>query len=314
MTTPKVEEGYVPFRGHRVWYRIVGEQGDAARLPLVCLHGGPGAASDYMEPLQNIAGNGAANGRRVILYDQLGCGKSDQPHDPSMWTIPLFVEELDVVRQALKLDRIHLLGQSWGGVLAMEYLLTNPSRQDAGATRNDGVASLVLASTLASAAEWEVEAARLRAALPPEVQAVLKKHEEAGTTNDPEYEQAVLVFYTRHLCRMQPWPESLLRSFAQLQQNPEVYHTMWGINEFVVTGKLKSWDVRPRLGEIRLPTLITSGRHDESTPAINETLRRGIAGARWEVFEESGHMAHAEENDRYCRVVEGFLREVEASA
>lgn len=300
MSALKIEEGYVPFRGYKVWYRIVGEQTDAARLPLVCLHGGPGAASDYMEPLENIA----ANGRRIVFYDQLGCGKSDQPHDPSMWTIPLFVEELGVVRQALKLDRIHLLGQSWGGVLAMEYLLTKPR----------GVASVVLGSTLASAAEWEVEAARMRAALPPEVQAVLKKHEDAGTTNDPEYEQAVLVFYTRHLCRMQPWPECLLRSFAQLQQNPEVYHTMWGPSEFFVTGTLKTWDIRPRLGEIRLPTLITSGRHDESSPAINETLLRGITGARWEVFEESGHMAHAEENDRYCRVVESFLREVEASS
>jgi proline-specific peptidase len=309
MAALKVAEGTVPFRGYRVWYRIAGEQKDASRLPLVCLHGGPGASSEYLEPLQDIV----AYGRQVIFYDQLGCGKSDQPHDPAMWTIPLYVEELGVVQRALGLGRIHLLGHSWGGVLAMEYLLANQGRQDAGATRFDGVASMILASTLASAAEWEVEAERLRAALPPEVDQVLRKHEAAGTTDSPEYEEAMLVFYQRHLCRMQPWPDCLMRAFAAIQKNPEVYNTMWGPSEFFITGTLKTWDIRPRLGELRVPTLMTSGRHDESTPAINDTLLRGIAGSRWEVFEQSGHMAHVEEPEGYNRVVEEFLREVEAA-
>ena len=127
-------EGFVDFHGHKVWYRMVGDSEDAAKLPLLCLHGGPGVPSGYLEPMEAIA----ESGRRVVLYDQLGCGNSDQPHDTSLWTVGLFLQELEVVRESLGLERIHLLGQSWGGMLALEYLLTKPS----------GVHSLVLASSL----------------------------------------------------------------------------------------------------------------------------------------------------------------------
>ena len=117
MNTPMpIQEGFIPFRGYKIWYRIVGKQ-TAGKLPLLCLHGGPGVPHDYLEPLEAMA----ASGRRIIFYDQLGCGNSDQPHDPSLWNIGLFIEELGVVRQTLGLDKVHLLGQSWGGMLAMQY-------------------------------------------------------------------------------------------------------------------------------------------------------------------------------------------------
>src|SRR5258706_13467896 len=106
-------DGFVVFRGHQVWYRIVGGPDAPGKRPLLCLHGGLGVPHDYLEPLEAMA----ATGRRVIFYDQLGCGNSDQPHDPALWTVPLFVEELGVVRQALGLGRVHILGQSWGGML-----------------------------------------------------------------------------------------------------------------------------------------------------------------------------------------------------
>src|SRR3954452_21324182 len=112
-------EGFVPFRGFDTWYRIVGQGEARGKLPLLCLHGGPGVPHDYLEPLEAMA----ATGRRVIFYDQLGCGRSAQPHDPDLWTVEFFVEELGVVREQLGLTRTHLLGQSWGGMLAMQYLL-----------------------------------------------------------------------------------------------------------------------------------------------------------------------------------------------
>lgn len=292
-----VQEGVVPFRDYKVWYRIVGAKEEPGKLPLLCLHGGPGASHDYLKPLEALS----RTGRRVIFYDQLGGGNSDQPHDPSLWTVGLFVEELGVVRTALGLDRVHLLGQSWGGMLAMEYALTRPA----------GLASMVIASAPASMKQWLAEANRLREELPPAVQATLLKHEQAGTTQDPAYQEAMMVFYRRHLCRLDPWPPELKQSFAKLTRNPEVYNTMNGPSEFHVIGTLRDWDIVDRLEEIRTPTLITSGRHDEATPAIAETIQRGIAGSEWLLFENSSHSAHLEEAERFLEVVANFLGRVE---
>jgi proline-specific peptidase len=292
-----VSEGYVPFRGYRTWYRIVGERDEPGKLPLLCLHGGPGVAHDYLEPLEAVA----ESGRRVIFYDQLGCGNSDQPHDPSIWSVDLFVDELRTIRRELGLARLHLLGQSWGGMLAMQYVLTQP----------EGLASLIIASSPASMAQWVAEANRLREELPPEIQATLLKHEAEGTTSDPAYEEAMMAFYQRHVCRLDPWPACLMRSLGQLVQNPEVYHTMNGPSEFHVVGVIKDWDIVDRLGEIRLPTLVTSGRHDEATPAIAATVHRGIQGSEWVIFEDSSHMAHIEEAARYMQVLDDFLSRVE---
>jgi len=296
-TAIPMKEGFVSFRGYKVWYSVVGEREQIGRLPLLCLHGGPGAPHDYLEPL----GAMAKTGRRVVFYDQLGSGNSDHPHKPEMWTVELFVEEVGVVRRALGLEHVHLLGQSWGGMLAMEYALTKPS----------GLASLILADSPASMQQWVNETNRLRSELPPEVQQTLLKHEEAGTTGDSEYQEAALVFYRRHLCRLDPWPECLQRAYAKLGQNPEVYNTMNGPSEFHVTGTLKDWNVVDRLGEISVPTLILSGRYDEATPAVIETVHRGIHGSEWVIFENSSHMPHLEETERFMRVLTDFLSRVE---
>lgn len=291
-------EGFIPFRGCKVWYRIVGGHEEPGKLPLLCLHGGPGAPHDYLEPLETIS----STGRRVVFYDQLGCGNSDHPHNPSMWTVDLFVEEIDVVRQALGLERVHILGQSWGGMLAMEYALKQPK----------GLVSLILASSPASMAQWVAEANRLRAELPPEVQTTLLEHESAGTTDAPAYQEAMNVYYRRHVCRLDQWPECINRTFQKLGQSPEVYYTMIGPSEFQVTGTLKDWDIVNRLCEIAVPTLVIGGRHDEATPAIMEAVHRGILGSELIIFENSSHMPHLEEPKRYMQVLEQFLRRVES--
>jgi proline-specific peptidase len=287
-------EGTIDFRGYRVWYGCIGEGEELpGKLPLLCLHGGPGASHDYLESL----GMMAKRGRRVIFYDQLGCGNSDQPDNPALWKVPLFVEEVGVVRRALGLDRLHLLGQSWGGMLAMEYALTQPV----------GVASLTVASSPASMIQWVAEANRLRKSLPADVQAMLQRHEAAGTTDSSEYQSAMMDFYRRHVIRLDPMPDSVARTFAKLERNPQVYQTMNGPSEFHVVGNLKNWDITARLPEIKAPTLVTSGRHDEATPLIAETVHRGIRGSEWVMFENSSHMAHVEEADRYMRVLDEFL-------
>ena len=296
-------EGFVEFDGGRTWYGIVGEGGEGAgeRAPLLLLHGGPGACHDYLESLAALS----ATGRRVIFYDQQGCGNSDQPDDPARWTVDFYRAELDAVRTALGLDRCHILGQSWGGMLLMEYLVGRPS----------GVVSATIASSPASMPWWIEETGAQRALLPPDVIATLERHEAAGTWDDPEYGAAVDVFYARHLCRVVPMPEFAQRSFAKLARNPQVYRTMNGPTEFHVLGTLKDWEILSRLGEVdrELPVLLTSGRHDEATPVQVAAIAERMPHAEWVIFEQSGHLAHAEEPDRYMAVLADFLARAEAS-
>jgi proline-specific peptidase len=290
-------EGFLPFREFRVWYRIVGELDQPApgRFPLLVLHGGPGAPHNYLEPLGALA----QSGRPVVFYDQLGGGNSDRPDDSMLWNIDLFVEEVGAVRRELGLQRVHLLGHSWGAMLALSYALTHPS----------GLLSLVLVGGVASSPLHIAEVDKLREQLPQEVQEVLSHHEKADTTEDPAYEEATMAFYARHLCRLDPWPEYLREPLEQT--NPQVYQTMWGASELHCTGNLKDWDVSQRLGEIRVPTLLISGRYDLCTPADQEVLREGIPGSEWVLFEDSSHCPHAEETERFMEVVEGFLSRVE---
>ena len=290
-------EGYLDFRGYRLWYNIVGDREEPGRLPLLTLHGGPGAAHDCIEPLAGLA----ESGRRVIFYDELGCGRSDQPHDPSLWTMDLFLDEVATVRNALGLEAFHLFGLSWGGMLALEYALTQPT----------GLASLTIASAPASDSEWMEAARRLRLELPLDTQQALDRHELSGTTDDPEYQAAMLVFYERHVCRRKPWPDCVQRSLQNLLANPEVYLTMNGPSEFNITGTLHDWSVRDRLGEIHVPTLVTSGRYDECTPEVARTVSSGIPGAESVIFEQSAHFAQAEEPERYLAVMGDFLDRVE---
>jgi L-proline amide hydrolase len=290
-------ESFVPFNGHKIWVREVGIDGDPKLIPLLCLHGGPGVPHDYLEPLEAVAGSG----RRVIFYDQLGCGNSDQPHDRSLWTVDLFVKELDVVRSALHLDRVHLLGQSWGGMLAMQYAIGQPA----------GLESLIIASSPASIQLWMDAADQLRRELPPQVQQILAAHEKAGTTDSAEYLEAMMVFYRRHVCRLEKWPACVVRAFDKLTANPEVYHTMWGPSEFHVTGSLKGWDVTPQLNQIRVPTLITSGRYDEAADSVVRPVHQGIAGSKRIVFEQSSHMSHVEEAELFVNELIAFLSGVE---
>ena len=291
-------EQIIKVDGHAVWTRRVGGTGDSGRLPVVILHGGPGVPSDYLEPLELLA----RSGHEVIRYDQLGCGRSDHPDDPALLRVERFVAELETVCQTLELERFHLYGQSWGGMLALETALAG----------GNGVASLVLSNTPASMPLWESETGRLRRALPPDVQAVLDGHEQAATTSSPDYQEAMMVFYRRHVCRLNPWPECLLRSFTAMEADPRVYQAMCGPSEFHITGSLRDWDVTPRLGEIKIPTLVISGEHDEATPAITKELHLGIARSQSVIMSGCSHMCHLEQPEHYLEHLSSFLQDVES--
>jgi len=285
------QTGYIPVvNGHRVWFRIVGGGGEHEVVPLLVLHGGPGCPHDYLENLAALA----SENRRVIFYDQLGCGNSDLPDDTSLWTVKRFTDEIDSVRSALGLDRVHLLGQSCGGMLGIEYAIRQPR----------GLESLILADAMPSMVLWVEEANRLRAALPPEVNATLLRHEQAGTTDSPEYRAAVEVFNQRHVCRLASEPEFVRRANAK---SGFIYRYMNGPSEFHVTGIIKDWDRTDHLSDIHVPTLIISGKYDESTPLLNEILHKGIPNSEWVLFEHSAHLPHVEEEAKFMRTVGAFL-------
>jgi proline-specific peptidase len=288
----RVEEGFIPFRGLRTWYRSVGES-RGGKLPVLLLHGGPGGTHDYLESLELLA---TEHGRRVAFYDQLGCGKSDLG-DESLWTVETYVDEVTVVRRELGLDRIHLFGSSWGGMLALEYALTQPA----------GVSSLVIASSPSSMPQWVEETSKLRAALPEETRRVLDEHEAAGTTDSREYAAACDVFYKRHVCRLDEWPDYVNRSMQFLEERGEVYRYMNGPSEFHVVGTLRDWDVTQRLAEIDVPALVISGEHDEATPAINRTVADALPRAESVIIPGGSHMAHAEDPAGYCGILDSFM-------
>lgn len=286
----KKQEGYIEVPGGRVWYTRVGT---GEQTPLIVLHGGPGNTHAPLKSTLHVLGDE----RPVIFYDQLGSGNSDRPTDASLWKTERFVEELACIRQALGLSQTHILGHSWGTMLAAAYLLD---------TRPAGVSSVIFSSPCLSAQRWKEDADRLIARLPKEVQQTIARHEERGTTDSDEYQEAMKEYYARYVCRLEPLPEVLAES--RRKANKDVYMTMWGPSEFCPTGNLKTFDYTPKLHQLDIPALFLCGRHDEATPEATRYYQSLVPGAEFHVLENSSHMGYLEETAEYVQTVREFLR------
>ena len=284
-------EGYVDVEGGRVWYRIVGSGNET---PLLLLHGGPGAPSYYLNPLEQVSVD-----RPVIFYDQLGAGRSDRPSDESLWRMERFISELVSVREALGLEEVHILGHSWGSMLAVDYMLTEP----------DGVRSLILASPVMSVRRWTEDAERLVAQLPEEMQQAIEHHEAAGTTDDPEYQAATKEYNKRYQSRSDPRSADLLLTFENF--NAELYSFMWGPSEFTATGTLKDYEREDVLPNLDLPVLFTAGQYDEATPESLHHFHSLVPDSRIVIFENSAHMTMLDEPEPYANTIREFLNEVD---
>jgi len=289
-TSIEVEDGF------RVWAMELGGGSVDDRPALLVLHGGPGGTHEYLSNLAALA----SESQRVVFYDQLGCGKSDQPDDPGRWKIPRFVQELATVRNVLHLEEVIILGQSWGGMLAIEYLLTKP----------EGVRGLILSNSLSSAPIFASELLRLKNELPTPIKTALKQNESNGTLDSEAYKKAVEAFYSRHILRMDPLPEQLLEV---LNSENQVYQVMWGSNEFNFTGNLKDWDRSKDLSRIELPTLIISGEFDESTPLVNEALQKGLKNSEWILMPGCSHLPNLENPEAYLQHIRLFLHRISKS-
>ncbi len=273
-------------------YRVVAYSLGSGDRVVFCLNGGPGLPCDY---LRDAHGFLADLGYRVVAFDQLGCGASDRPDDPDLWSITRYVAETEAVRHALGVERVHLLWHSWGGWLAIEYALTHP-----GALR-----TLILENTAADLPHLMAEMHRLRSALGAETVEMMLAHEAAGTFDHPEYAAAVTLLNHRHVCRLAEWPAPVMRSLGDWNMAP--YRAMQGPNEFLYIGNLKDWNRVPDLHRITVPALITVGRHDDITPACALRMKQHLPDAEVAVFANASHMPFYEQPEDYREALMGFL-------
>jgi proline iminopeptidase len=269
--------------------------GTGPGIPLVVIHGGPGSSSFGLKPWA-----GLGDERRVIRYDQLGAGKADHPTDTTLFTVDRAVRELQILRDSLGLEEVHLYGRSWGAMLLQAYIATNPS----------GVRSLILSSPLVTTEQWERDADSLLKALPDSVQAVIARHEAAGTTDSPEYRAASIQYYKLYVIR-EPRRSPADADSAMRMSGSLVYRYMWGPSEFTATGTLKHFDGTEWLKRIRVPTLFLTGEFDEATPASTEMFSKLVAGAEFKIIPNSGHATENDNPDALLATVRDFLRRVE---
>ena len=291
--TLKATEGYMPYLGYQTYYRIVGQK--SSKTPLLLLHGGPGSTHNYFEMLDDLASE-----RQVIMYDQLGCGKSSIPDDPTLWHKETWVNELMALREYLHLEKVNILGQSWGGMLAIIYLCDYQPQ---------GVQSVILASTLSSAKLWAQEQHRMIKFMTPDDQKAIAEAEKSGNYTTAAYLTANEHYMEQHAASpvTSATPEPLRRAKNSGTQS---YNVAWGPNEYTPLGTLSDYEYTDKLNRIKIPTLITSGTNDLCTPLVAKMMSDQIPQAHWELFAHSRHMAFVDENERYLQVLNNWLKEV----
>ncbi|MDP8915805.1 MAG: proline iminopeptidase-family hydrolase [Pseudomonadota bacterium] len=289
---PPDRELMVPVRGGRIYVRVNGPL-TGPRPPVVVAHGGPGGSHASNLPALRLAGD-----RAVILYDQLDCGRSDRPGDPRNWVVERFVSEVDAIRAALDLQRLHFVGHSWGSTIGLEYAARRPS----------GLASLVLEGPYVSTSRWIADAYRLRTALPLEVNAALIRGEQAKRYDTPEYKAAEAAFYAAYNSRVRrpEWLRAYVRDTGTTG-NDKLYRTMWGPNEFVADGTLHDYNGEHLLPLIAAPTLFLCGRFDEGTPEAAADFAERVRNARVQVVENASHAIQVERPIEYASSLRRFL-------
>ena len=284
-------ETYLAVDGGKIWYRVVGS---GTAIPAILLHGGPGFASYYMKPLEALSSD-----RRVVRYDQLGAGASDRLTDTTKMTIPHFVAELDSLRSHLGYDKVHLVGHSWGTILALEYHRAHPAH----------VASLTLASPALDIPAWEKNARQLVTTLSNSAQRAIRVREREKKYDAPDYQNALMEFYGKYVWRH---PDSVNLDSTFKTVNEAIYNYMQGPSEFTITGTLKHYDATPFLKNVKVPVLYTVGEFDEASPAIVKRFASMTPGSRYVVLAGSAHLSEWDAPDAMNKAIRDFLKEFDA--
>lgn len=292
-----IQEGKVSFQGYQTYYRIVNPEGK--NIPLLLLHGGPGSTHNSFEVLDSLA---YESDRPLIMYDQLGCGESSLcASHPDLWTMDTWIDELINLREKLKLEKVHLLGHSFGGMLLLSYLVERKPK---------GIASIILSSTLSSSSLWREETHRLVNLLPDFERQTIVTCEAMESYSSLEFQLAVK-HYSEKFVFSDPGKEGPECLHRKKVFGKESYETAWGPCEFSPTGTLKDYDVTSFLSNITCPTLLLSGVNDESTPLQNKVMYDALTcEKKWVLFQKSRHMSYYEENEKYQKTVADFLTQV----
>ncbi len=286
-------EGYMPFKNHHTYYRIVGNPNNH-KTPLILLHGGPGSSHNYFELLDDLA---KMDDRTIIMYDQFGCGKSEVFDEEHLFNKDTWIEELEALRNHLNLDKVHLLGQSWGGMMEIIYLIDHKPK---------GIKSITLSSTLASASLYASEQHRMIKQLPLAYQEAIFEAERTNDFTSKQCQEAISYYMERHCCDAitDQSPECLKRKKTCGSQS---YITAWGPNEFTPSGNLKDYEYTDKLHLINTPTLIISGTDDLSTPLVSKSLYDNIPNATWHLLPNARHMCFVDQNKQYKEILTDFL-------
>lgn len=287
-------EGFVEVTGGRIWYKVISR--DRPGIPLLVVHGGPGLGHDYLEPLYVLGSE-----RPIVFYDQLGCGRSDNPEDESLWTLDRFAEEIEILRRGLNLNSVHILGHSNGTLITSRYLTTRP---------HSGVRSVTLSNPVLSASRMMTDAARLLSQMPPDTREIVRRCIAAESFDGPEYQRAWEAFEKLHQCRMDRQPDILEKTFKNA--NYTIFNKMWGPGiPFKVTGTCKDIEAADWLTAIQVPVLFITGRYDYASPESARVYRERTPNAELEIIDEAAHFPHLEKPQQFIRIVREFLKRVE---
>ena len=279
---------------YKVWTKKVG----LGKIKMLTLHGGPGCTHEYFECFEDFL---PQEGVEFIYYDQLGSAYSDKPADKSLWRMERFVEEVESVRKGLGLENFYLYGQSWGGMLGIEYALKYGQH----------LKGLIISNMTASIPAYLKYVNELRAQFPVEIQKMMADYEAKEQWDAPEYQKFVTEqLYNKHICRIVPWPEPVTRMFNHLAT--PVYNTMQGNNEFVVTGTFKDWDRWADLHKITMPTQLIVGRYDSMRVEDIQKMKTSIPHSRIGICENGSHLSMWDDQDAYFKILIDYLKDVEA--
>lgn len=264
------------------------------KTPLIILHGGPGGCAERYEPLEKLADLGVP----LIFYDQLGCGYSRVPENSKIhWNFRIFLDEFDNLIKFFGFKRYNVLGHSWGGMLALEYTTKREHK---------GLEKLVLFSTLPSTKIWNDEHLKMIEDFEPKEKAAILAEKDGKNYDKIAYKTAIKKFYKKHVGQKSTELYAFKRKVFP-KNNKEIYESMWGKSELFGTGSLKNWTVEKQLCKVDVPTLIISGALDESSPAMNEIMNKGIKNSKWLLLKKSHHIGYVEETDLVIKELFSFL-------
>lgn len=286
-----------PVGTFKVWTKRFGNN---PLIKILLLHGGPAMTHEYMECFESFF---PKEGFEFYEYDQLGSYYSDQPKDSSLWTTERFVEEVEQVRKAIGADstNFYVLGNSWGGILGMEYALKYQQHMKA----------LIVANMMASAPEYgKYSADVLAKQMDPAVLAEIRAIEPKGDFANPRYMELLIPnFYKKHLCRLEEWPDGFNRAMKHV--NGEIYTMMQGPSEFGIAGRLAKWDIKNRLKEIKVPALMIGAKHDTMDPKAMEEQSRLVQKGRYLYCPDGSHLAMWDDQQVFMNGVIQFIKDVD---